>query len=226
MGQNKIFFSLCSVLLLVLIFALPANSATVQRTSLIVDDISCTSCLAVIEKKLRDVPGTLGMASDLSSGRITVDHLPSLGFEQIAATISRLGYPATVDWTATLPEQYARRYSRQGSFNSGYSSGCIVPGRNEAGLTIWKAAPRSGTVSRTTLRVGNLSCSSCLNGIAETLHRMPETYGMKGYLSRGVVIVDHTNTFDNTKIAAAISALGYPVRILALNKIPAQKLYL
>ena len=48
---------------------------------------------------------------------------------------------------------------------------------------------------------------------------------MNGYLSRGVVIVDHADASVNNKIAEAISGLGYPARILATNEIPAQKAF-
>ena len=75
------------------------------------------------------------------------------------------------------------------------------------------------------MQVSKLSCSSCLANIAERLRNIPETYGMKGYLSRGIVIVDHADATLNSKIAAAISGLGYPARILATNEIPAAKAY-
>ena len=123
MNQNKKIITVLSTLLLGLIFALQANSTTVQRSNFIVDNLSCTSCLATIETELKGVPGTLGMDADIRSGRVTVDHLSTLDDEQIAATISKLGYPATVDWTATVPEQNTRRFTRQSSFGSGCSSG-------------------------------------------------------------------------------------------------------
>ena len=48
---------------------------------------------------------------------------------------------------------------------------------------------------------------------------------MKGYLSRGIVIVDHTDRLENSRIAAVISSLGYPARVLATNEVPVQKAY-
>ena len=224
MKQNRKIIAALSALLLGLIFTLQANADTVKRSNFIVGNLSCTSCLANIEAELKGIPGTLGMDADLRSGRVTVDHLASVDYEQVAARISNLGYPTTVDWSATVPEQYTRRFASQSRYNSGCSSGgCGSSGGSGAGLTAWQAAPSSGTISRTTLQVSNLTCTSCLAGIAAELRQMPETYGMKGYLSRGVVIVDHTSTLDNNKIAAAISNLGYPARIVALNDVPAQK---
>lgn len=229
MNQNKKIIAALSALLLGLLFAFQANSSTVQRSNFIVDNLSCTSCLATIEAELKTVPGTLGMVADLRSGRVTVDHLSTLDDEQIAATISKLGYPATVDWTATVPEQNTQKFAGQSSFGSGCSSGgcggCGGSGGSGAGPTAWKAAPDEGTISRTTLQVSNLSCTSCLANIAAELSKLSETYGMQGYLNRGIVIVDHTDNLENSRIAAVITGLGYPARVLATNEVPAQKAY-
>jgi len=48
---------------------------------------------------------------------------------------------------------------------------------------------------------------------------------MKGYLSRGIVIVDHTNTLENSRIAAIISGLGYPAKVVSTNEIQAKKAF-
>ncbi|KPJ98306.1 MAG: hypothetical protein AMJ60_08735 [Desulfobacterales bacterium SG8_35] len=225
MDQNKKIIAALSSLILSLLLVAHANAATVQRSNFIVGNLSCTSCLATIEAELKGVPGTLGMDADLRSGRVTVDHLSSLDQEQIASTISKLGYPAAMEWTATVPEQYTNKFARQNSYGSGCSSGgCGTSGGAGAGPTAWKAAP-AGTVSRTTLQVSNLSCTSCLSNIAAELSKLPDTYGMNGYLSRGIVIVDHADTLENSRIAAIISGLGYPARVLATNGVPAQKAF-
>ena len=226
MDQNKKIIAALSSLILSLLLVAHANAATVQRSNFIVGNLSCTSCLATIEAELKGVPGTLGMDADLRSGRVTVDHLSSLDHEQIASTISKLGYPAAMEWTATVPEQYTNKFARQNSYGSGCSSGgCGTSGGAGAGPTAWKAAPAAGTVSRTTLQVSNLSCTSCLSNIAAELSKLPDTYGMNGYLSRGIVIVDHADTLENSRIAAIISGLGYPARVLATNGVPAQKAF-
>ena len=226
MNQNKkIIAGFCSLLLSLSLIA-HAYAATVQRSNFIVDNLSCTSCLATIEAELKGMPGALGMNADLRQGRVTVDHLSSVNYEQIATTISKLGYPATMEWTATVPEQYTKRFAQQNRYNSGCSSGgCGASGGAGAGQTAWKSAPAAGSINRTTLQVSNLSCTSCLNNIAEKLQKIPETYGMNSYLSKGVVVVDHTTTFNNTKIATAISGLGYPARVVSTNEIPAQKAF-
>ena len=220
--KNKIITTL-GFLLLFLLGSSHAYSETVQRSNFIVSNLSCTSCLATIEAELKGMEGALGMDADLRAGRVTVDHLSSLNYERIGASITNLGYPAKIDWTATVPEQYTKRFAGESRYRSGCSSGgCGSSGGAGGGQTAWRAAPTSGTITRTTLQVGKLSCASCLTNIARELSSIEVTYGMKGYLNRGVVLVDHVNTFDNSKIAAAISSLGYPARVVASNEIPAQ----
>jgi copper chaperone CopZ len=203
-----------------------ANSTTVQRSNFVVSNMSCTSCLANIQTELKTVPGALGMDADLRLGRVTVDHLSSLDSEQIATIISKLGYTARMEWTATIPEKYQSKFAERSRYGSGCSSGgCGTSGGAGTGPTAWKAPPPKGTLNRTTLQVANLSCSSCLANIAERLRNIPETYGMNGYLSRGIVLVDHADASVNRNIANAISGLGYPARIVATNEIPAQKAF-
>lgn len=224
MNQIKKINFILGILLLCLGFAAAAYAASVKRSNFVVNNLSCTSCLATIEAELKGVPGALGMDADLRRGRVTVDHLSSLDHDQIAAVISNLGYPAAMEWTATVPDQYTNRFAEQSRYRSGCSSGGCGSSAGP-GPTAWKAAPASGSVSRTTLQVSNLSCSSCLSNIATELSKLTETYGMNGYVSRGIVIVDHNVTLEGSRIVAIISDLGYPARVLAVNEIPAQKAF-
>ena len=226
LNKNKKIITALGSLLLSFFLVGYAYAAGVQRSNFIVENLSCTSCLATIEAELKGVTGVLGMDADLRRGRVTVDHLSSVDYEQIAANISNLGYPTRVDWTATVPEKSSNKFAGKSNYSSGCSSGgCGVSGGAGAEQTAWKAAPATGTISRTTLQVSNLSCTSCLNNIAGELRTIPETYGMDAYLSKGVVIVDHASTYDTTKIATAISTLGYPAKVVSTNEISAQKAF-
>jgi len=226
MKRKNLIMTAVGFLLLPLFYSVHAKAETVQRSNFNVSNLSCTSCLATIEAELKGMEGALGMNADLSAGRVTVDHLSSLNYERIGTAITNLGYPAEMEWTATVPEQNANRFAEQSRYRSGCSSGgCGVSGGAGGGQTAWRAAPASGTITRTTLQVGKLSCTSCLTNIARELSSIEETYGMKGYLNRGVVIVDHVNTFDNSRIAASISELGYPARVIAANEIPTQNAF-
>jgi copper chaperone CopZ len=202
------------------------QAAGVQRTSYIVSNLSCSSCLATIEAELKGLSGTIGMDADLQQGRVIVDHQPELDNEKIALAITNVGYPAEVDWTATVPDKNVTRYQQRSEYSSGCSSGgCGSSGGPGTGPSVWKAAPATGAISRTTLQVSNLSCTSCLNNIAAELGKLSDTYGMNGYLSRGIVIVDHTNTLETSRIAAIISNLGYPANVVSTNEIQVQKAF-
>ena len=215
-----------TILLAAALLVSGAHAAGVQRSSYIVSNLSCSSCLASIEAELKGLSGTIGMDANLQKSRVTVDHQPELDSEKIALAITNIGYPARLDWTGTIPEQNITRYQQRSRYSSGCSSGgCGSSGGAGNGSTAWKAAPSSGTISRTTMQVSNLSCTSCLNNIAAELRTIQETYGMKSYLSRGIVIVDHANTYENDKVAAAISGLGYPARVMATDEVPAGKAF-
>jgi copper chaperone CopZ len=225
MNQEKKIITYLTLLLMGFFLAVKAQAAEVKRTNFMVSNLSCTSCLATIEAELKGVPGTLGMSADLRQGRVTVDHLVSLDYGKISTIISRLGYPAAMEWTATVPEKYTKRFAANSPYRSGCSSGGCGIGGGAAGPTAWKAAPAAGTINRTTLRVGNLSCTSCLSNIAAELGKLTSTYGMNGYLSRGIVIVDHDDDLESSRIAAIISGLGYPAKSIDTTSIPAQKAY-
>jgi copper chaperone CopZ len=226
MAQEKKITTYLALLLLSLFLVVQAQAAEVKRTNFTVSNLSCTSCLATIEAELKGVPGALGMSADLRQGRVTVDHLASLDYGKISTIISRLGYPAAMEWTATIPERSTNRFAANSPYRSGCSSGgCGIAGGAGAGPTAWKTAPAAGTISRTTLRVSNLSCTSCLSNIAAELGKLNTTYGMNGYLSRGVIIVDHAAGLESKRIAAIISGLGYPAKAVDTASIPAQKAY-
>jgi copper chaperone CopZ len=201
------------------------HAAGVQRTSYTVSNLSCSSCLATIEAELKGLPGTIGMDADLQRGRVIVDHQPELGYERIASTITNVGYPAKVDWTATVPDQKAIRYSSNSKFSSGCGGGgCGVSGGAGSGSSVWNSSiPANQTVNRTIFQVSNLSCTSCFASIEEQLKTMPKTIGMNGDITKGIVIVDHESVLNGDTIAAAITTLGYPAKPVSTSKISAQK---
>ncbi len=214
-----------TALLVFTILVSETYAAGVQRTSYLVSNLSCSSCLANIEAELKGLPGTIGMDADLQRGRVTVDHQPELGYERIASTITNVGYPAKVDWTATVPDQNAIRYSSNSKFSSGCDGGgCGSSGAAGNGTAVWNTKiPVNKALNRTTFQVSNLSCSSCLTNIEAKLKTMPETIGMNGDTQRGVVTIDHQSALNGNTIAAAITTLGYPAKVVSTTKISARK---
>lgn len=109
----------------------PASAAeeVVNRTTLEVDHITCGACLRVIDAELRKVPGILGMAADLPTRRVTVDHDPEVTTGEVAAAITAAGYPARVLESLTLPHAAAKLFQRGPGFGSG-PGGCNPGGSN------------------------------------------------------------------------------------------------
>ncbi|MBU0730566.1 MAG: heavy-metal-associated domain-containing protein [Proteobacteria bacterium] len=85
------------VLLFLLVMATSSVHAENRiRTLLNVQNLSCGSCLNRIQVVLESLDGFLGMNADLGTGRVAVVHEAVLSGAEIAATITALGYPASV----------------------------------------------------------------------------------------------------------------------------------
>jgi len=208
--------SITLFLLLLLFSATTVYGGAVKRTSLQVGNLTCTSCLAAIEEELTGLPGAIGMNGDIRAGILLVDHDPALGGETIAKAITARGYPATVNWTADIAQQNAFTFNDSNRIASGCGGGCNRSGGAASGPRIWNPEARqAGPVIRTTMQVANLSCSSCLAKIEAELQGMAGTVGMTSDLAKGIVAVDHLDTVAGADIAAAISRLGYPARIVS-----------
>ena len=90
------------------------------------------------------------------------------------------------------------------------------------------AAKNSGNSGKdlleTTLQVSNLSCGSCLANIEGELRKYDGMAGMNADLSSGIVVISHTEELSPQKIAASVTGIGYPAKIIvsqaAGGKIP------
>lgn len=120
----------------------------IRRTSLLVKNLSCTSCLGSIEAELKKIKGSLGMAADLGRGIVWVDHRDDVDCDRIARLVTDIGYPAEVDWTARMDRKYAMTFTTaaQGD-GAGFagggcgSGGCDLSGSGGgcgASSTAWK----------------------------------------------------------------------------------------
>jgi mercuric ion binding protein len=205
-----------TLILLILFSAATAHGGTVKRTSLQVANLTCSSCLVSIQEELTALPGAIGMNGDVRTGIIIVDHDPALAGETIAGVITDRGYPATIDWSADIGEQQAFSFNDSNRIASGCGGGCKASGGAASGPRIWNPEARqAGPVGRTTMQVSKLSCSSCLAKIEAELQNMAGTVGMTSDLAKGIVVVDHQDTVAAADVAAAISRLGYPARIVS-----------
>lgn len=68
---------------------------TTIHTKLRSDELSCPSCVPKIESALKALPGVVKAEVNFASGRIQVDHDPSLSpVEALVNTIGKTGYTA------------------------------------------------------------------------------------------------------------------------------------
>ncbi len=106
------------------------SAEVLKRTSMQVKNISCESCLTLIDKKLRGLHGTTGMKADLRQGVVVVDHKPLLNKEKIAKAISVLGYPAKIISSTDIDAGNALIFPDADRSNKGI---CRCSGRGRAG---------------------------------------------------------------------------------------------
>lgn len=212
MRQKKAPISLAGITLILIMFTVQAHSEPqrLERTNLLVENLSCSSCLNSIENELSAINGYIGMAGDLRRGQVMVDHEKNLDSDNIAAIITKTGYPARVDWTASISADNANNFPVPVRSAQSCGGGCSS-GQNGGGSAGWGNAD-ADTV-QTTFKVDNLTCISCLSSIEESLRALPGTIGMKSDISNKLVRVAHNNKLDSKTIAATISGLGYPATI-------------
>lgn len=68
--------------------------------------------------------------------------------------------------------------------------------------------------TRSTFKVENLSCGSCLSKISYELKGYEGMVGMDADLWKGLVMVDHQEPLSGEEIASVITNLGYPATLL------------
>jgi len=70
-------------------------TTTTIRTLLRSDELSCPSCVPKIEKSLLALPGVMKAEVKFSSGRIEIEHDPSLSdVNALIDTVAKVGYAA------------------------------------------------------------------------------------------------------------------------------------
>jgi len=85
-----------------------------------------------------------------------------------------------------------------------------------AGVFLVTGAPLlAEKLSRTTLKVSNLYCGSCLSHIDTRLKEIPEVTGMTGDLRQGSVTINHKPSIEGSKLAGIITQLGYPAEVVS-----------
>jgi len=76
-------------------------------------------------------------------------------------------------------------------------------------------------VRRTAIRVENAVCRSCLSAIAAKLRGLDGALGMSEALDLQLVLVDHSPSLAEERIAQAITEVGYPAAVVGSAPAPA-----
>lgn len=119
-----------------LFVASSSHGSELQRLTMQVSNISCSSCVGRIESELKKLPGMVGMSTDLQKGIVEVDHSSSLDPEEIAQSIAKMGYPAQVLSTQAISPEEASVFSK-GAVSCGLG-GCGGPKNCGAAGSAWK----------------------------------------------------------------------------------------
>lgn len=85
--------------------SMSAFTSTIRTTNhtLLVDGMSCASCVARVEKALLKVPGVQEASINLASEKATVITLPDVSFATLAAAIGKAGYAASPETAGEVP---------------------------------------------------------------------------------------------------------------------------
>ena len=112
MKHNQKIIILAITAILILFQRQEAFAGDIKRTTLLVSNLVCVSCLSRIEIELKSLVGTIGMISNLRKRIVTVDHKLFLGEKEIAGAITNIGYPARIISTTTLAKNKAVTFSQ------------------------------------------------------------------------------------------------------------------
>lgn len=93
---RTVWLVLAASLLLGIAAVATAAEPRARRTELEVANMTCSSCLLRIRWELKKLDGVLGMQGSLNQKIVRIDHAATLPPEEIAATLTNLGYPATI----------------------------------------------------------------------------------------------------------------------------------
>nr|MBF0221492.1 heavy-metal-associated domain-containing protein [Desulfobulbaceae bacterium] len=112
-----------------------AKAQGVQRTTLLVENLVCGSCLSLIEANLKKIPGVLGMSADFQAKTIIADHTLRISGADLAEALSSMGYPAALSSQEVVEGTQVAKFSN--SFARCGVGGCSSGGCN-ATASEWK----------------------------------------------------------------------------------------
>ena len=123
-------------LLIALLSSVWAEAA--KRSTFEVRNLSCGSCLALINGALEELDGFEGMSADLWDKKVFVEHAADLQAEEIAKVITDIGYPAEVVAVENSNPEDKPAADDRSFTQSGGCSGCGPTGCGAAASS-WQA---------------------------------------------------------------------------------------
>ncbi|KAG5469494.1 hypothetical protein LSCM1_02716 [Leishmania martiniquensis] len=176
-------------------------AAAVAKTRLLIEGMSCTSCAARIEEKLRQLDGVLDVSVNFSamSGQVLHDSARA-SLEKIVSCVADMGYIVTAQDT-TAP------------FGTGDSEtaqqGECTCSTNLRAIPVQVGSFTSGYEHR--LIVQSMSCASCAARIEDALQRMPAVLRCTVSFTTGTAVITTRTPGDYVDICKAVQAMGLAV---------------
>jgi len=119
MKRNQKIIIIAITATLILLQRQVAFAEDIKRTTLLVSNLVCVSCLSRIEIEVKSLVGSIGMISNLQKRKVIVDHKLFLGEKEIAKAITNIGYPARIISTAKLAKSKAISFSKGKKYSRG-----------------------------------------------------------------------------------------------------------
>jgi P-type Cu+ transporter len=172
-----------------------APLAPLAEVDLAVDGMTCSSCVARVEKKLNKVPGvvaTVNLATESAHVELTQD----VSDADLVGAVQAAGYAGTVT---------RRRSTAPATIPAGTTA--VAGG---SGTTAEPAAP--AFLREVDLAVDGMTCSSCVARVEKKLNKVPGATATVN-LATESAHVTLTEDVDADALVAAIESAGYTGRV-------------
>ncbi|AIO01511.1 copper-transporting ATPase-like protein, putative [Leishmania panamensis] len=186
--------------------AMPKAAAVEATTNLLIEGMSCTSCAARIEAKLKQLDGILGASVNFSAMSGQVLHNPTLApLEKVVGCVADMGYTVTAQDTTALLSTADGETPQQGECT------CST---NLRAIPVHVGSVMSGYEHR--LVVQGMSCASCATRIEHTLLQMPTVLSCTVSFAMGTAVITTRTPGDHTDAVKMVRSMGYVVMDTAL----------
>ncbi|KAK7201386.1 copper-transporting ATPase-like protein [Novymonas esmeraldas] len=180
--------------------SLPPKTSPVAdaTTTLLIEGMSCTSCAALIESRLRHMTGVLSATVNFSTMSGQVVHRTSVAsLEQVLRCVADLGY--TVTTQSTTADVAAWHENRA-------ECACST---NLQAVPVYDGSTMSGYEHH--LLVQGMSCASCAARIEDALRRMPSVLSCAVSFTTSTAVVTTHTPGGCADACNTIQSLGYVV---------------